>query len=91
MPKGYLQTLKDRAKTSKVYRRFQLDGLEISQILSDEKHKSLYIKLAKQYEPQALRRIAKEIAENPNVRSKGAYFMTRLKDLRPAKDTRKNG
>lgn len=63
-------------------RKFQLDGLEIAQILGDEKHKSLYIKLAREMNPDELRRLAKEVAENPRVKNKGAYFMTRLADLR---------
>lgn len=75
----YLEELKKRAKESKVYRPFQLDGLEISQILGDEKHKALYIKLAKEGNPRELMRLAKEVAENSKVNNKGAYFMSCLK------------
>ncbi len=76
--KAYLTALKDRAKESHVYKKFQLTGLEIAEILRDEPHKSLYIKLAKQYDPGELLRLAKEVAERKNVNNKGAYFMRLL-------------
>lgn len=76
---NYLKELKKRGKESRVYRRYQLDGLEIAQILRDEKHKSLYIKLAKERGGQKLRELAKRIAEDKNVKNKGAYFMACLK------------
>lgn len=77
--KDYLEELKKRSQASKVYRSFQLDGLEIAQMLGDEKHKALYIKLAKTGNVQELRQIAKAVVENRNVRNKGAYFMTLVK------------
>lgn len=76
---GYLKKLKQRAKESRVSRKFQLDGLEIANILGDEKHKSLYIKLAKELDPDKLRRLAKEVAEKKDIKNKGAYFMTIIK------------
>jgi len=74
----YLEKLRARAKESRVYRKYQLDGLEIAQLLDDEKHKALYIKLAKERDPDKLRAIARDVADNPAIRNKGAYFMTRL-------------
>jgi hypothetical protein len=71
----YVEKLKQRAKDSHVYRKFQLMGLEISQILKDEKHKALYIKLAKQGDGDDLMRIAKDVADRKNIQNKGAYFM----------------
>lgn len=73
--KGYLDTLKERAKTSRVYRKYQLIGLLISQILEDEEHKALYIKLAKEHDEEKLLALAKDIGERKNVQNKGAYFM----------------
>lgn len=70
----YLHTLADRKKESHVYKKFQLIGLEVAQILGDEKHKSLYIKLAQKHGEDILR-IAKEVAERGNVVHRGAYFM----------------
>lgn len=72
---NYLGKLKQRGKDSHVYRKYQLLGLEIAQILQDEKHKSLYIKLAKEKGGDKMMRIAKEVAERRDVRNKGAYFM----------------
>lgn len=75
----YLGKLARRGKESHVYRKYQLIGLEISQILSDEKHKALYIKLAKEHDADGLLRLAKDIATRGAVNNKGAYFMTVLK------------
>ena len=75
----YLAELTKRGKESHVYRGYQFDGLEIAQILGDEKHKSLYIKLAKENGGQRLRHLAKTIAENKSIKNKGAYFMAIIK------------
>jgi hypothetical protein len=76
----YVEKLKQRAKDSHVYRKFQLMGLEISQILGDEKHKALYIKLAQQGDGDDLMKIAKDVAERKNIQNKGAYFMKILSE-----------
>ena len=73
--KNYLETLKERAKTSRVYKKYQLIGLLIAQLLNDDKHKSLYIKLAKKHNNDDLLRIAKDVSERKNIENKGAYFM----------------
>ncbi len=74
----YLNELKKRAKESRVYKKHQLFGLEIAQILEDEKHKSLYIKLSKSHNPDELMRLARGVAEKKNIKNKGAYFMSCL-------------
>lgn len=82
MPKlkaTYLKELARRGKESHVYKKYQLLGLEISQILHDEKHKALYIKLAKERNGDNLMRLAKDIADRKNIKNRGAYFMTLLK------------
>ncbi len=71
----YRELLKKRAKESKVYASHQLTGLMIAEILNDEKYKSLYIKLAKEYDEDKLIKLAKSIAEKKDVENKGAYFM----------------
>lgn len=71
----YLKALRERGKKSKVYVQFQDVGLTIAGLLNDEKHKALYIKLAKENETDALLRLAKQIAEKKNIKNKGAYFM----------------
>ena len=80
MREKYLAELKRRAKESHVYRKYQLMGLEIAQILGDEKHKSLYIKLAKNGNPDRLMAIAKDVADRSGIKNKGAYFMAVIKE-----------
>ncbi len=79
MREKYLAELRRRGKESHVYRKYQLIGLEISQLLADEAHKTLYIKLAKERNGDRLIGIAKDIAERKNIKNKGAYFMALLK------------
>jgi hypothetical protein len=71
----YLKKLQVRGKESHVYRKYQLIGLEIAQILHDEKHKALYIKLVKERGGERLMQIAKDVAERNGIKNKGAYFM----------------
>lgn len=71
----YLDNLKKRGKESRVYRKHQLIGLEIADILNDRAHKTLYIKLAKEQNADQLLGLAKRVAEKKDVESKGAYFM----------------
>lgn len=81
--KNYLETLKERGKASRVYKKYQLTGLLIAQLLNDEKHKSLYIKLAKKHNNDDLLRIAKEVAERKRIKNKGGYFMRVLQKTHP--------
>ena len=76
--KEYSKTLEERKKKTRVTRNFQLIGLLISQILTDEKHKSLYIKLAQKIDNQLLMGIAKDVADR-RIDRPGAYFMKVLK------------
>lgn len=71
----YLDALRERGKKSRVYRDYQMIGLEIAHILRDLKHKALYIKLAKIHDKGKLMHLAKSVAENPQVKNLGAYFM----------------
>jgi hypothetical protein len=75
MTADYLNKLKQRGKDSRVYQKHQLIGLEVAQILHDDKHKSLYIKLAKQHGGDRLMQLAKEVAERRGIKNMGAYFM----------------
>ncbi len=83
--KDYLKTIKDRGKESHVYKKFQLIGLEIAKLLNDEKHKSLYIKLAKQYDAENLLAIAKDVSQRKKIENKGGYFMRIIQELRAKK------
>lgn len=80
--KSYFDELKKRSKKSRVYKKYQLTGLEIANILEDWSHKSLYIKLAKEHGDRLLA-IAKSVAEKKNVKNKGAYFMKIIHNTNP--------
>lgn len=83
----YLAELARRGKESHVYRKYQLIGLEISQALRDERHKALYIKLAKEGSGERLLALAKDVAARDSVKNKGAYFMAILKEEADARIT----
>lgn len=72
---GYFEEIRKRKKESKVYREFQLVGLEIADILGDRAHKSLYIRLAKAGNKSRLMAVAKDVSERRSIKNKGAYFM----------------
>jgi len=81
--KDYLNTLKERTKKVRVHKKFQFTGLAIAQLLNDEKHKSLYIKLAKKHNNQHLLSIAKDVSERKKIKNKGGYFMRVLQKTHP--------
>lgn len=64
-----------------ISREFQSYGVYLAQELGDEKHISLYIKLAKTV-PRALLDKALSFVKDSNARSKPRLFMWKLKDLR---------
>jgi len=71
----YFEALSDRSRRSRVFRDYQLIGLQLAEILEDRRHKALYIKLAKEYNQEKLMELAGKIAERDTIRNKGAYFM----------------
>lgn len=71
----YLKLLQERKKETHVYQEHQMVGLMLAELLEDEKHKGLYIKLAKTHNAQKLISLAKSISTNRNIERKGAYFM----------------
>lgn len=72
----YFESLTQRSKQSHVYRDYQLIGLQLAEILQDRRHRALYIKLAKEYNPEKLLELANNIAERNDIKSRGAYFMS---------------
>lgn len=74
----YLHSMRERGKKNRIYRDYQLIGLEVAAILEDTPHKALYIKLAKQFGKEKVLMVAKDVAERANVKNKGAYFMRLL-------------
>ena len=85
----YIQKLKERGKESHVYTKFQLIGLEIANILDDNKHKALYIKLCKDKNPETLLAIAKDVAQRKTIGNKGGYFMKVLQSKFPKPEKNK--
>ncbi|MBI2010773.1 MAG: hypothetical protein HYS89_00840 [Candidatus Colwellbacteria bacterium] len=81
MEEEYLEEIKRRGKESRVYEEHQLVGLLLAEILEDEEHKSLYMKLAKEHETDFLFKLAKSVAERKRVKKKGAYFMRILTQI----------
>jgi hypothetical protein len=79
--KDYVKTLRARKGQSRVYQKHQLTGLVLAELLRDEKHKALYIKLAKEFDEAELLAIAKNISERRNIKNKGAYFMRIIQSL----------
>lgn len=78
--KKYFDLLTERAKKSKVYKSFQSVGLQLAELLNDEQHKALYMRLAKNHNNEWLLDIARTISEKKNIENKGAYFMKMLKE-----------
>ncbi len=80
--KDYLKILRERVKKSRVYSSHQGAGLVLAEILGDQKHKTLYMGLAKQYDSQILLMLAKDVAQREGVKNKGAYFMKMFAGIR---------
>ena len=78
---SYFAELSERAKKSRAYTPHQLAGLELAEMLHDRKHKSLYMKLAKEYRVPVLFTLAKTTLEKSNIKNPGAYFMSLIKNL----------
>lgn len=76
--KSYLAELVRRRKGSHIHQPHQLTGLTIAVLLRDLEHKSLYMKLAKEHDPDYLLQLAKSVAERKNIENRGAYFMKLL-------------
>jgi len=68
-----------------ISREFQDYGYRLAKELNDEKHKSLYIKLAKEVDRKLLEEAKIFVKDAREVRSKGRLFMWKLKELRKEK------
>ncbi len=65
-----------------ITREFQDYGYRLAQELKDEKHKSLYIKLAKEIDRKLLEEAKIFVKDAREVKSKGRLFMWKLAELR---------
>ena len=75
MWENYIKNLKIRSTSSHAHTKHQLLGLEIAEVLHDRPHRSLYIKLAKNWDGNELLRLARDVADRVAVRNRGGYFM----------------
>ena len=88
--KDYLKKLQSRSKDSRIHYDYQFLGLEIATMLRDLKHKSLYIKMAKEHDGAELLAIAKSVATRADIENPGAYFMSVVKNLRKKDENLRN-
>lgn len=68
-----------------VSREFQKYAYDLAKELGDLKHKSLYMKLAKETPRGLLESARSFVTDATNARSKGRLFMWKLKQLKTAK------
>ena len=72
-----------------ISREFQKYGVELAEELGDLKHKSLYIKLAKET-PRGLMEAARSFVKDAqNAKNKGALYMWKLKQIKTEKQKSK--
>ena len=72
----------DRVEDKYISREFQKYGYDLAEALGDLKHRSLYIKLAKET-PRGLIEAAKNFVKDANnVKSKPKLFMWKLSELK---------
>lgn len=87
--KSLKQILDEKQVTEKnkyISREFQDFGYRLAMELGDEKHKSLYIKLAKT-ESRSVLEQCRRFAIDSNADNKGALFMWKRKQLKKQKET----
>ena len=73
-----------------ISREFQSYGIFLAEQLHDEKHKALYIKLAKTTPRPILEKAFYFVKDaGGNVKSKGRLFMWKLKELREEQEQKK--
>jgi hypothetical protein len=70
-------------KNKYVSREYQDYGYRLAMELQDERHKALYIKLAKETDRAVLEKCRSFVLDS-NADNKGALFMWKLKQLRQA-------
>ena len=82
--KSLKQLIEDKNPVDKnkfISREYQDYGYRLAMELGDEKHKALYIKLAKEMDRSVLEQ-CKSFVIDSNATSKGALFMWKLKQLK---------
>ena len=85
--KSLKQLIEEKPKTEKnkyISREYQDYGYRLAMELGDEKHKALYIKLAKETDRGVLEKVKRFVIDS-NANNKGALFMWKLKELKTKK------
>lgn len=72
---------KDPEKNKYISREYQDFGYRLAMDLGDEKHKALYIKLAKEVDRAILEKCRSFVMDS-NADNKGALFMWKMKELK---------
>lgn len=84
---NYLDSYQVKPVNKYISQEFQDYGLLLATELGDEKHKSLYIKMAKQIDRGILER-ARSFVKDANARSQAKLFMWKVKELRGIQGSR---
>lgn len=79
----------DWDKKKYITREFQDYGYRLAEELGDLKHKSLYIKLAKELPRKLLEEARTFVKDASNVKSPGKLFMWKLSELKKERQKKK--
>ena len=79
--KQIIHRVEKRKESQRVSQEFQDYGIRLSEMLGDSKHKSLYIKLAKEKPRKALEEALSYVLDYPHAHTRGRLFMWKLKEL----------
>ena len=89
--KQIIDRVEKKKERQRISREFQDYGLRLSEQLEDSKHKSLYIKLAKEKPRKALEEALSYVLDYPHAKNRGKLFMWRLKEIELEKKASKDG
>lgn len=73
--------LERKKESHRISQEFQDFGVRLAELLGDNSHKSLYIKLAKEKPRKALEDALSYVSDYSSARNKGRLFMWRLKEI----------
>ena len=79
----------EKSQDKYISREFQKYGYDLAVELGDEKHKALYIKLAKENPRGHLEAARSFVKDADNARSKGKLFMWKLSQLKKESGSKK--
>lgn len=80
-----IDEIKNPERPKNLSKEFQVYGVYLAETLGDQKHYSLYIKLAKEYDRALLEEALNFTKGYTSAKSKGKVFMWRLKHLKTEK------